>query len=55
MTSRLFDESGQEIDASFILEPEPVGYSLVMESRGGTKGTSKAKNTQYAQGLSHFL
>jgi 5-methylcytosine-specific restriction protein A len=55
MNSHLFDERGQEVDASFNLEAESTGYSLVMESRGGTKGTSKAKNTQYAQGLSLLL
>lgn len=55
MSCRVFDEEGREIDATFILDAEGAGYSLVMESRGGTKGTSKAKNSQYAQGLTLLI
>jgi superfamily II DNA or RNA helicase/diadenosine tetraphosphate (Ap4A) HIT family hydrolase/SOS-response transcriptional repressor LexA len=48
-------EGGQLLDATYALEPLGDKVSLVFEARGGTSGTSSARNTQYAEGLGVLL
>jgi 5-methylcytosine-specific restriction enzyme A len=50
-----FDENGAPIDASFSLEPMEHGHAVLYASRGGTKGTPNARNSQYHIGLTVLL
>jgi 5-methylcytosine-specific restriction protein A len=50
-----FDENGIPVDASFSLEWTVDGLAIVYASRGGTKGTASARNTQYHIGLTILL
>jgi putative restriction endonuclease len=52
---RVHDEDGQELDATFSVEEDEGRWSLVMESRGGTAGTSKARNVDYIPGMELLL
>lgn len=47
----LFRDDGTEIDAHFYVDWDGVRNSVVFESRGGTKGTTHARNVDYAEGL----
>ncbi len=49
------DESGAPIDASFSLEQAKDGLAIFYASRGGTKGTPNARNSQYHIGLTVLL
>ncbi len=50
-----FDESGAPIDASFSLQCTEDGLAILYASRGGTKGTPNARNSQYHIGLTVLL
>lgn len=50
-----FDENGVPIDASFSLEQTEDGRAILYASRGGTKGTTNARNSQYHIGLTVLL
>ena len=50
-----FDENGAPIDASFSLEQSRDGLAILYASRGGTKGTPNARNSQYHIGLTVLL
>lgn len=50
-----FDEDGAPIDASFSVERAENGVAILYASRGGTKGTPNARNTQYHIGLTLLL
>jgi HNH endonuclease len=50
-----FDEDGAPIDASFSVEHAENGVAIFYASRGGTKGTPNARNTQYHIGLTLLL
>jgi len=52
---RVHDDNGQELDATFSVEEVEGRWSLVMESRGGTAGTSKARNVDYIPGMDLLL
>lgn len=49
------DKAGNRLDARFFLELVGEQLTLVMKSRGGTRGTSQALNTQYKAGLVMLL
>ncbi|MBK7151302.1 MAG: DEAD/DEAH box helicase family protein [Sandaracinaceae bacterium] len=53
--TQIRDESGAAIDARFTVERAAGGYSVFIESRGGTTGSDAARNTKYADGLSILL
>jgi hypothetical protein len=44
-------DGGEPIDATFSIETNDTGIIVILESRGGTKGTAQARNTEYARGL----
>lgn len=50
-----FDDQGNRIDASFSLEMADHGFAISYASRGGTKGTTGARNIQYHVGLQIVL
>lgn len=50
-----FDENGAPIDASFAIEITENGLAILYASRGGTKGTPNARNSQYHIGLTVLL
>ena len=50
-----YDENGARLDASFSLEPTTSGLAILYASRGGTKGTVSARNSQYHVGLTVLL
>ena len=50
-----FDDDGAPIDATFSLEPMEDGHAVLYASRGGTKGTPNARNSQYHIGLTILL
>jgi putative restriction endonuclease len=52
---RVHNDDGQELDATFSVEEDEGRWSLVMESRGGTAGTSKARNVNYIPGMDLLL
>lgn len=51
MTYQILDDGGELMDAHYDAEQG----SLVLHSRGGTKGSPKARNTQYAEALRLLL
>jgi 5-methylcytosine-specific restriction protein A len=50
-----FDSNGKPIDASFSLEATENGFAILYASRGGTKGTPNARNSEYHIGLTAIL
>jgi hypothetical protein len=52
---KVHDEAGNELDASFRVEHRGEQLTVVIESRGGTRGSANERNTQYAQGLELIL
>jgi hypothetical protein len=50
-------EDGTAIDAELLVEPSPGrnGFDLILFSRGGTRGTSSARNPDYAEALEEIL
>ena len=46
MTFQVVDDDGNPIDAHYEIE----GASLVFHSRGGSKGSPHAQNTEYSLG-----
>ena len=46
---------GKEIDATFRVEPTGDGLSVVIESRGGTKGSAAERNVDYNEGFELVL
>jgi 5-methylcytosine-specific restriction protein A len=52
---RPFDANGKPIDASFSLEVTENGFAILYASRGGTKGTRNARNSEYHIGLTAIL
>jgi superfamily II DNA or RNA helicase/diadenosine tetraphosphate (Ap4A) HIT family hydrolase/SOS-response transcriptional repressor LexA len=46
---------GAVLDASFRVERVGDAYTVVLESRGGTRGSAAERNTEYAQGLELLL
>jgi hypothetical protein len=48
-------DDGTEVDATFRVERVDDTVTVVVEARGGTRGTSDAVNTQYAEGLRVLL
>jgi hypothetical protein len=48
---QFLDESGKPIDAHF----EAEDGALILQSRGGTKGSANARNTEYSEGLRLLL
>lgn len=52
---RPYDPFGVELDASFGVEAIEGGIAVLFASRGGTKGTSAARNIQYHIGLTVVL
>lgn len=49
------DANGREVDATFFVEPVGSRLSIVLESRGGTRGTDAERNSEYAEGLRLLL
>ncbi len=52
---KVHDERGQPLDATFRVEQTGDTVSVVFFSRGGTKGSSEERNSQYTQGLEVLL
>ena len=50
-----FDDNGAPIDASFSFKRTEDGLAILYASRGGTKGTPNARNSQYHIGLTVLL
>ena len=48
-------DSGAQLDATFSVERHSGAYSVLFHSRGGTKGTASARNTDYNAGLDLVL
>jgi hypothetical protein len=48
-------DDGTQMDASFRLERVGDAWTIVFESRGGTRGTSAERNSDYAEGLEVLL
>jgi len=48
-------DDGSELDASFRVERVGTAWTVVFESRGGTRGTSAQRNSDYAEGLELIL
>ena len=48
-------DDGTEVDATFRVERVDDAVTVVVEARGGTRGTAEAVNTQYAEGLRLLL
>jgi len=51
LRSRIHDRAGTELDARFSVVRQDEALALIVESRGGKKGSSAARNTQYFEGL----
>jgi hypothetical protein len=49
------DDVGNKLDASFRVERVGDGFTIVFESRGGTRGTSGERNVDYGRGLELIL
>jgi len=52
---KVHDEQGQPLDAGFSVEERDGQWSVVLESRGGTRGTSQARNVDYIPGMELLL
>lgn len=52
---KVHDEAGNELDATFSVELQDGGLTLVFESKGGTDGASNARNMDYSAGLEVLL
>jgi hypothetical protein len=52
---RVHDDAGNVLDASFRVERVGNQFTIVYESRSGTKGSTSERNTQYAPGLKALL
>jgi hypothetical protein len=48
-------DDGTQLDASFRVERVGDAWTVVFESRGGTRGTSAERNSDYAEGLELLL
>jgi hypothetical protein len=48
-------DTGEEIDATFRIERREGAVTVVIESRGGTKGVAGTRNTAYQEGLQIVL
>jgi len=46
---------GTEVDATFAIERVGEALTIVVESRGGTRGSPAERNTEYAEGLEQLL
>jgi len=53
--TQIRDDGGVAIDARFTIERSTGGYSVFVESRGGTLGTEEARNSKYSDGLALLL
>lgn len=53
--TRVRNARGKEIDATFRVEPIGDRMSVVVEARGGTKGSGSEVNTEYGSGLMLIL
>jgi hypothetical protein len=53
--SRIRRDDGASVDASFRIERVDGRETIVFESRGGTRGTAAARNTEYGLGLRLLL
>ena len=53
--TQIYRDDGTPIDASFIVEQRAGHMYVIVESRGGTKGTKDERNTEYAEGLDLLL
>jgi hypothetical protein len=51
----IHDGNGNPLDAKFEVQRTGAALSVVIEARGGTKGTSAARNTDYGPGLTLLL
>lgn len=51
----VFDDDGHELDAEFAVEKHQETWSVVLESRGGRRGTPGVRNAEYTDGLGVLL
>jgi hypothetical protein len=49
------DDVGRKLDASLRVERIGAAWTIVVESRGGTRGSSGERNTEYKAGLTLIL
>lgn len=52
---QLRDDSGEYVDAHFSVEGSGDSLCVVVEARGGTRGTPGARNVDYTRGLELLL
>jgi hypothetical protein len=53
---RIWNDDGRELDATFsVASHDGIEAILFYESRGGTRGTTKARNVEYNEGLDLLL
>ncbi len=51
----VFESSGSELQATFSVDPLPEALTVVLESRGGSRGASNERNRQYNEGFELIL
>ncbi|MDI1480409.1 DUF3883 domain-containing protein [Polyangium sp. y55x31] len=52
---KVYEDDGMLLDATFHVEHDAGALALTFDSRGGTKGSSSARNIDYARGLLRLL
>jgi 5-methylcytosine-specific restriction protein A len=52
---KVYDDTGEPLDASFSVEEEESRWSVVLESRGGTRNTPQARNVDYIPAMDLLL
>lgn len=55
MGSKVMDEDGNELDATFSVGQDDSGYYLNLESRSGSERSGRLRNSQYDDGLHTLL
>jgi putative restriction endonuclease len=51
MSQLILDDSGQPINSRCSIDRAGVGWNIILESRGGARGSSNERNTDYSRGL----
>lgn len=55
MASKIRRDDGHLLDATFSIEQRDSCITVIYESGGGTRGTAKARNSDYKEGLEQLL
>lgn len=51
MTHQIIDDDGHSINSRCSIDQTPSGWHIVIESRGGARGSPNERNTEYSRGL----